>query len=147
MKNPAMQERIDPENLHAALRIFKKLGNSFYKDIKDDVDDFLNRLMEDDHDLFEQLISSSKINIEDDNSQSNLEEQGKGESKTEQEIEEEEEEEFNNNDTIQKQKFNDPRPTMFVNDFPELNIETVRHAENKNSNNQDITVTIAPGEN
>ena len=36
---------------------------------------------------------------------------------------------------------------MFTNGFPELNIETVRHTQNEHSNNQGITVTVAPGEN
>ena len=152
MKKPAMQERIDPEKLHAALGILKKLGNKFYKDIIDDVDGFLDKISEDDHELFEQLISSSNVGNgvpqhDDENSQSNLEKDRKKEARTEEEIEEEEEDEFNNNDTIQRQKFNDLRPTMFVNDFPELNIETVRHTQNENSNDQDITVTVAPGEN
>ena len=147
-----MQERIDPEKLHVALSIFKKLGNHFYKDITDNVDGFLNKMLDDDHELFEQLISSSNVENgvpqhDDDNRQSNLEKEQKKEARTEEEIEEEEEDKFNKNDTIQRQKFNDLRPTMFVNDFPELNIETVRHAQNEHSNDQDITVTVAPGEN
>ena len=66
---------------------------------------------------------------DDDNSQSNLEKDGKKEARTEEEIEEEDK--FNNNDTIQRQKFNYLRPAMFVNDVPEQNIETVRHAQNE----------------
>ena len=116
------------------------------------MDDFIHRLLQDDPDFFDEFISSSNEPVCDaqhehiDTNKSNLEGKGQKEAKTDQEIEEEEEEEFNTKDSIQKQKFVGERPTMFVNDFPEIDVNTVQ-INNEESNNQNITITVAPGEN
>ena len=57
-----------------------------------------------------------------------------------------EENEFNQNDPVQRQKFNEQRPTMFVNDYPEMNVATIRPAEDEEIDGN-ISVTVAPGEN
>ena len=94
--------------------------------------------------MFEQFISSSNVGNgvsqhDDDNSQSHLEKDGKKEARTEEEIEEEEEDKFNKNDPIQRQKFNDLKPTMFVNDFPQLNKEIELNNERlKNQVNEKV---------
>ena len=64
------------------------------------------------------------------------------ENKTEEEVEDDE---FNQYDPVQKQKFNEERPTMFVNDFPEIDVITTRHVDEEIDEN--VSVIVAPGEN
>ena len=48
---------------------------------------------------------------------------------------------FNNRDPVQKNKFNTERQSMFLNDFPELDITE------QNSETNEIKISVAPGEN
>ena len=156
MKKPTMSERIDPEKLHAALKILKKLGNEHYKDIADNVEQYIEGIQRDDPEFYESFIlhpqamftEQENQNQTDANQEEDIENnvEGNNPPKTAEEINEEEIEEFNKNYAVQRQTFSDPRPTRFVNDFPEIDIQTVRINNDENLDHN-ITVTVAPGEN
>ena len=51
------------------------------------------------------------------------------------------ESDYNNRDPVQKNKFNNERQSMFLNDFPELDITE------RNSETNETKISLAPGEN
>ena len=216
MKKAEMRERIDPEKLHAVLKIFKTLGNEHYKDIEDNVEVFFDRMRTEDPDFHKQFIADNEDGMDleqtiDDENEYQLEDveetcltckgttqhycrvcekpvcqlpncseqigdderrrkhhdgdkrckktgrktiskqqrdEGVAQKKTAEEIEDEEENEFNENDAVQKQKFSAVQEhTMFVNDFPELDVKTIKTTGEDETVDENITVSVAPGEN
>ena len=146
------QQFVDVEKLHRALHLLKGIGNPFYQDISDRLgqsNEYQERCRQDDPNGYEFLFGEGE-NVDPDStfinqdvldalndefvigSNSN-EDEGEGEA-----VAESVDDQFMNLDPVRRQQFQNERATMFVNDFPEVDV--------RDPHGPNIPVVVAPGE-
>ena len=141
LKKAYKTERIDKDKLHQALHILKELKNPHYIDVENDVEGYFENMRVSDPEGYSFFVEDEKADgiseTSDDSTEESEQTQADKDILEEQKIERE----FNEKDPIQKNKFVNERQSIFVNDFPELDVS------DKIDKTNEIKVSLAPGEN
>lgn len=161
MKNTHREQYVDAEKMFRALKTFQALGNPYYQGIANTIEDYYSRCQNTDPDnLFgtfhchENPTDSDDGNDGNPNADANANDDDPSNSENatsstkKADDTDDEEERYITQDAVQKQKFHVNRPTVMVNDYPEVDIRQDQQNWNDTdeSTNGNNSIVIAPGE-